>query len=429
MAHWFHRNPLKASKTQDFDGLKKIAKTPPAAKICGDLRVYRVKALQQLQDPRNAVEHVEKTVNEYLSLFWGLLEDAKGPVKEGESAPSTSASGEAKLQKIETFKWSHSICGNTAIAVPDANYELASVLTELALWYTKRASYLSSNENLSDEEAKEVFKSLRQAAGIFMQAKNICESKLGTGLVEKHSDADPRVLDAYHLQCLAEAQEVTVARAVELKHKSTTITAVALGTSSLFSKADDSLRSIDAAKSGKWRRYLQIKKNIYLAYAHSFKGETLLAEDQCGNAIRSLQEADKCYKLAGQLCKEYASTKGPGKSARPDAHQFFRRLGPIVHQRLEKATHENGFIYHQKVPEETPELETTEIGIASPVEFALPSHNPRWKPEIFAAFDAGKAQSQMTGKDKEDNEKIEPVKEIDDPNSAGNKNETGCVIS
>ena len=29
---------------------------------------------------------------------------------------------------------------------------------------------------------------------------------------------------------------------------------------------DDSLRSIDASKSGKWRKYLQIKKNIYLAY-------------------------------------------------------------------------------------------------------------------------------------------------------------------
>jgi len=26
------------------------------------------------------------------------------------------------------------------------------------------------------------------------------------------------------------------------------------------------LKSIDAAKSGKWRKYLQIKKNIYLAY-------------------------------------------------------------------------------------------------------------------------------------------------------------------
>lgn len=349
MAHWFHRNPIKASKPQSFDVLKLIAKSPAAAKICG--------------------------------------------------------------------------------ALPDAYYELASVLTEFGLWHTKRASYLASNESLSDDEAKEVFNGLRQAAGIFMQAKNLCESKLGSGLVEKHSDADPRVLDAYHLQSLAEAQEVTVARAVELKHKSTVITAVALGTSNLFSKADDSLKSIDPAKSAKWRKYLQLKKNIYLAYAHSFKGETLLSEDKCGEAIKSLQEADKCYKLAGQLCKEYASAKGPGKSARPGDHQFFIRLGPIVSKRLEKATHENGFIYHQRVPDEVPELESTEIGIATPLEFSFPSHNPRWKPEIFAAFDVGKAKPQMTGKDKDDNEKIEPVKEVDDPNASGSNHETGCIIS
>jgi len=37
---------------------------------------------------------------------------------------------------------------------------------------------------------------------------------LGTGLVEKHSDADPRVLDAYHLQSLGEAQE-----GLSLNHK------------------------------------------------------------------------------------------------------------------------------------------------------------------------------------------------------------------
>jgi len=33
-------------------------------------------------------------------------------------------------------------------AVPDANYELASMLTEFGLWHIKRASYLASNERL-----------------------------------------------------------------------------------------------------------------------------------------------------------------------------------------------------------------------------------------------------------------------------------------
>jgi len=424
MAHWFHRNPLKASKTQSFDALKLIAKSIPASKLCGELRVTRAKVLQQLADARNTGELIEKSVNDYLSLLQGLCEDVVGPSNSNET--QVPKSDEGKLRKVEVFKWTNTICGSQATALPDAYYEMISMLTELALWHTKRASYLASNENLGEDDAKEVFNHLRTAAGIFVQAKNLSESKLGTGLVEKHGDTDARVLDVYHLQSLAEAQEVTVARAVELKHKPATITAVAVGTSELFQKADESLRSVDPGKAAKWRKYLQIKKNIYLAYAHSFKGEALLGEDKCGEAIKSLQEAEKCYTMAGLLCKEYASAKGAGTSARPGDHQFFIRLGPIVKKRLEKATHENGFIYHQKVPTETPELETTAVGIASPIEFSMPSISPRWKAEIFKAFDAGKSKPQMSGKDEE---KLDPVKEVADPNNKGDKRETGCIIS
>ena len=41
----------------------------------------------------------------------------------------------------------------------------------------------------------------------YLLFQNLSESRLGSGLVEKHGDSDPRVLDAYHLQSLAEAQE------------------------------------------------------------------------------------------------------------------------------------------------------------------------------------------------------------------------------
>lgn len=35
----------------------------------------------------------------------------------------------------------------------------------------------------------------------------------------------------------------------------------------------------------------------------------------------------------------------------------------------------------------------------------------------------------MTGKEKKDDEKIEPIKEVEDPNASGTNRETGCVIS
>ena len=45
--------------------------------------------------------------------------------------------------------------------------------------------------------------------------------------VEDWHDATVPILTAYKLECTAEAQEVTVARAVELKHKPELISALA----------------------------------------------------------------------------------------------------------------------------------------------------------------------------------------------------------
>jgi hypothetical protein len=40
-----------------------------------------------------------------------------------------------------------------------------------------------------------------------------------------------------------------------------------------------------------------------------FKGESLLAKDKCGEAIRSLQESKKLYGEAREFAGEYATTK------------------------------------------------------------------------------------------------------------------------
>ena len=56
------------------------------------------------------------------------------------------------------------------------------------------------------------------------------------------------------------------------------------------------------------------------------------------------------------MAKEYSKTKGPGTQAKPDQHQFFRRLATLIKRTLEKCERENGMIYHQKVPYDPPEL-------------------------------------------------------------------------
>lgn len=50
------------------------------------------------------------------------------------------------------------------------------------------------------------------------------------------------------------------------------------------------------------------------------------------------------YVAATKQCKEYVALKGPGISAKPENHLFFRRLGPVIKRTLEKCERENGFM-------------------------------------------------------------------------------------
>ena len=86
------------------------------------------------------------------------------------------------------------------------------------------------------EEAKEIHKCLRTAAGVFTHVKEQIVARL-LETPEKGTDLDARVLAAYIHQCTAEAQEVTIARAIELKHQSSIISALAYETARMYTDA------------------------------------------------------------------------------------------------------------------------------------------------------------------------------------------------
>ena len=136
-------------------------------------------------------------------------------------------------------------------------------------------------------EAKVVHSSLRKAAGLFSFVDRSFLRQLQTNPVQG-SDLDPRVLSAYFNQCTAEAQEglwsnkqfmarpdfscclsllfaVTIARAIELKHKPSLISALAHETFQLFTKAAVGLASLDPSVFSQWHTYLKLKALIYHA--------------------------------------------------------------------------------------------------------------------------------------------------------------------
>ncbi|XP_071962669.1 BRO1 domain-containing protein BROX-like isoform X2 [Antedon mediterranea] len=468
MAHWFHRNPLKASIVLSFDlGIQ--ATTPLARKICNETRDARAALMQLLPDPGNEVTTIQNATEKYLSLLEGFIVAPQGssqasspppqlePTPEGEMSmeeggamnePSGGFDGESKLRHAFRIKWSNTLISKL-VEQNDLVFEKISILYNVALWYTKHAAKLAgSKQEVEEDEAKEVHRALRTAAGIF---KHIEES-LVPQLKEEGvaiSDLDTRILSAYTLQCTAEAQEVTLARAIELEHSASLISALAHETARLFQKARDSLKSIEDPAVTKWSLYFNLKFAFYLSYAHCYNCKVLLNKEKCGEAIRSVKESDTFYEKCKIVCEEYAKAKGPGTIAKPEQHLFFRRFGPDVKRTLEKVERENSFIFYQKIPEEVPELELkATYGLASPQEYAPTGLNQNWTPQIYDGFhmSANSAPAQTQNDEDEfpgvnlfnnflnfwgfSDENVTPIKEKDiKPTDKDPKNNSGCVVS
>uniref|UniRef100_A0A8C7Z1H3 BRO1 domain-containing protein BROX n=1 Tax=Oryzias sinensis TaxID=183150 RepID=A0A8C7Z1H3_9TELE len=397
MAHWFHRNPLKATAPVSFNYYG-VAGSPAANKICNDLRTTRARLLDMFTDSTCNPEMMKNATDAYFSLLQGFIAALDGTTQEN------------KMRFIQNFKWTDTLHGNTPSAQQDAIFELASMAFNVALWYTKFASRLAGKEK-------------KWTVMICFSPQEVHVPRLITP-AEKGKDLEPRVMDAYIIQSQAEAQEVTIARAIELKHNASLIAALAFETANFYQKADHTLNTLDPEYSSKWRKYLQLKQQFYMAYAYCYHGQTLLASDKCGEAIRSLQEAEKCYSRAEALCKEYRHTSGPGSTAKPSEQLFFLKLGALIKNTLEKCQRENGFIYFHKVPAEAPQLELkASYGLAEPVGFEMPPLSEQCTPEVYATFDLTKGAKNDKGKPKE--EEVKPVKEPD----LKPQKDTGCVLS
>ena len=294
------------------------------------MRAERKALIEYFSDPSSPVDDVEKSLKNYLSLLMGMT-----------FGPDTT--GPSKLRHLMKFKWTQTLLGNTPHVYRDCMFELISICQEYALWLTKHAAQICAKEDPSLDDAKKAHTLLRRAAGVF----KAMDSEYTSRLLDKPqpaSDLDSRVVQAFILQCTAEAQEITIARAIELKHNASLISALAYETSQTFLSAASAIKSIDPSLVGKWMKYFVFKSVFYETYAYVYHGDNLLSLEKCGDAIRALQEAEKNYQAAVAVCKEYEKLKGPGKSAKPQEHLFFRKLSPLLKRIKDKCIRENGLM-------------------------------------------------------------------------------------
>lgn len=419
MAHWFHRNLLKATTNHKFE-LKHNDPTDATRKLCSDLRICRTRLLDLIKNPNNTSTSVEPAFISYLSLLYGFMWEIDTLNKETEQIGRPNPS---KLRNAFVFKWTHTLLGPGTVSFTDSIYEAANISINLGLWFMKHAAMIASKNDITMNEAKEVHSMLRRAAGIFTFVQTEFLPQLSNP-PPLGSDLDPRVINAYVNQCTAEAQEVTVARAVELKHNASLISALANETSKLFLDAANTLRPFKPEISGQWIKYLELKSKFYQSYSYNYCGENLLAMDKCGEAIRALKESELCLIKAKTLCQEYSKIHGPAPRVKPDQHAVFKRLAPLVTRTLDKCERENGLIYHHSVPQVVPVLDTkATYGLVSPIDFHMPVANSLWNLGIYKTLTG--IGTPKVGKEQD----LPPVKEEEiSQNNKEPKNESGCIL-
>ncbi|KAK6622651.1 hypothetical protein RUM43_008493 [Polyplax serrata] len=412
MSHWFHRSVLKATTLISFNNVMEGSFN--LTKLASDLKKVRDRVLDYLPDPSHTLETMNVAFISYLSMMSGFFMDYK-------------LSGK-KIRYSYVFKWTHSLLGQNPQVQQDAAFDIANMSVNIALWHMKHASYVASKKLVSMDDAKEMHTSLRKAAGIFQMVIKEILPTLEPAI--PGSDLDPRVLNAYYIQCTAEAQEVTVARAIQLQHSEKLISALSHETSILFETAKTSLKGVEKKLIDQWVYYLEVKRNIYLAFAYCYSGKHLLKEDRCGDAIRNLKESQVYYNKAMSLCKSYSKVKGPAKPVKPDGHSFFTSLSATVQEMQEKCDRENDFIYHQKIPDSPISLEKKiTFGLASPEVYTLPQPIPLWE----AAFEtkevvATAIETPLKLKVNKQEEDLPPVREKFLPDEKGPTDDNGCVL-
>ncbi|VDM96326.1 unnamed protein product [Thelazia callipaeda] len=421
MSQWFHRNPIKATENVDFD-LKSILTSPQSTKICNELRLRRSHLLEHFKNASNDYDTLNDEFKNYLSIFRGFVFAVDSNRADVEKA--------SKLAPIIRFRWGDSMLGAASMEVSDSWFEALNICINMAFWLSKHAAWIAAKDEVLEGDAKKAHTCLRRAAGILIFVRE--NSGRVTGLTSVvGSDFDPTVLTAYISQFTAEAQEITVARAIELKHSPSLISAIAYETSNLFRQADKSLQNLDRLVFGKWRYYLQLKSEIYTAYSYAFLGESLLSEDKCGDAVRACKEGVSCFDIAIDFAEKYSKSSGPGMTVKPESHLFFRRIRPMLERHMEKAERENGFIYYQKVPDVCPELEgKPTFGLVEPETFLFPQISSLWTSAVYAAFNISKATMPDFSKVKKSSKTLPQVREEKvyetecDPS-----NQSGCILS
>lgn len=456
LSTWCHHSLLKPTASVNFTTgrLAKGATNQKAREILRDLTRVRIELLNLLDKPSTNPDKIVEAMDNYLSLASGLLVDQVPTASSSSTSSSTtqpsymqpsrsaprqypvdgdstssdntdntggdtnSATGPStdaitpdmasRKRNATMFKWRDTV-SKVVKEYTDIQAEITCMLINVGLWYCLHAEHQGTDKKAREDEesSKKIYHAYRHAASYF---EHVARDQLKKLQYEPNTDFDERIIQAMGIQCLAEAQEVTTERAQRKGYKPNLIAGLARDEYDRFSQALAMISTMDQKNVYVLKAYLEFKAQYYAAFALCYTGKHLFQEEKCGNAVKALRQAktelDNC-KVKAQSFRKALSKAGMDQSKKVELGDGFTELERDIRIALEKAEHENGFIYHHKIPVEDEQMLPAHSLVDVPV-YQAPELSPMWEE---AKFDVKKIP--LRGQDKaadlasSDDEKIQ----------------------
>ncbi|KAL4452240.1 hypothetical protein ABPG75_007902 [Micractinium tetrahymenae] len=401
--------PLKLSPSLKKQ-LAKQCNSKQGEEFVAQLEQARSRLTTALESPSVSDAAVNEAVSGYVALLLGLVAAGGGATSgaanaamdaaaaaaatpdealaavEGGAAPNGAGSTSpltappSRLRHAVQWGWAEAVLAPPPGSQPrssgaaDAAYELASVLLAAALRLAHAAAEASkdSASGVPTPAATRSYRLLREAAGLVELVAGQLAPALPAGL---SADLDPQVVRALCSVALADAQQLTMLRAVAKGNQPSLIAALGVDTAAMYGQACSQLATAAAAgaASSKLWQYGQYKQAYCLAYAHGFNGIALWRADKPGEGLKSLEAA------AGQLAAARRASSAYNAAPPASLNLHHRRadedLERIIADTQRRMQKENDTVYVQRVAAEVPPLPAGKR-LASPLPYVLPQPAP-----------------------------------------------------
>ena len=188
----------------------------------------------------------------------------------------SGAPGIGRAQCAVSFRWSEATVSNSSsfefgkvTKFSSISDDIGSLLLAVAIWCMRRSASLQFSSDGDDVATKEAFSCLKRAAGIFDYMK---EQRSRAVAHAPDTDFDVRIIEALSLQCLAEANEITLERARQKKHAPELIASIARDTELKYAQTEVLTKQLAGNTLPAYKKYLTFKRTFYKAYTLCFQG-------------------------------------------------------------------------------------------------------------------------------------------------------------